>query len=144
MQQNRAGFPVVVHVLLWRDARLFLLRRAATGFLDGWYALPGGHQVAGESVSEAAARECREETGIQPATVDPVCVLPYRARGQQGLNFIFEALGWDGEPRIAEPELFDAAGWFTPDALPVPHVAWLPEVLRLRDAGIWYREFQWD
>ena len=71
---ERDRFPVVVHVLLVRDRRLFLLRRAHTGFMDGYHALPGGHQHAGESVSAAALRECVEEASLNawPATAQLV------------------------------------------------------------------------
>jgi 8-oxo-dGTP pyrophosphatase MutT (NUDIX family) len=141
---ERDRFSVVVHVLLLRADSLFLLRRANTGFMDGYYALPGGHQHQGESVSAAAARECAEETGVSASELAPVCVLPYRSGRHQGLNFVFEGRGWTGEPGIAEPDLFDAAGWFPLDALPEPHAAWIPEVLRLRTAGTWYQELHWD
>jgi len=141
---ERDRFPVVVHVLLLRADSLFLLRRANTGFLDGYYALPGGHQHQGEGVSSAAARECTEETGVSAPELTPVCVLPYRSGHHQGLNFVFEARRWTGEPGIAEPDLFDAAGWFPLDALPEPHAVWIPDVLGLRAAGTWYREFHWD
>ena len=137
---ERDLFAVVVHVLLIRDGRLFLLRRARTGFLDGYHALPGGHQHSGESVSAAAVRECVEETGVRPGQLTPVCVLPYAMADRQGVNFVFEADRWSGEPGLAEPEWFDAAGWFAMDALPEPHAAWLPVALRLREAGDWYRE----
>lgn len=141
---ERDLFPVVVHVLLVRDGRLFLLRRANTGFMDGYYALPGGHQHAGESVSAAALRECAEETGVRPASIEPVCVLPYRSGRHQGLNFVFEAGDWNGMPGLAEPELFDAGGWYPIDALPEPHAGWITQALRLRGSGRWYHEFHWD
>ena len=80
---SRATFPVVVHVLLIRDERLFLLRRSNTGFMDGYFSLPGGHQDIGESVSEAAIRECLEETGVQAPRLLPVCVSHERASGQR-------------------------------------------------------------
>jgi ADP-ribose pyrophosphatase YjhB (NUDIX family) len=112
--------------------------------MDGYYVLPGGHQHLGETVSAAAVRECGEETGVCPASVRPVCVLPYRSGRHQGLNFVFEAEDWPGEPVIGEPDLFDAAGWFVPEALPEPHAAWIPEVLRLRDSGVWFRELHWN
>jgi len=112
--------------------------------MDGYYALPGGYQQAGEDVSAAAIRECVEETGVRPGPVRPVCVLPYRAGGQQGLNFVFEVPEWHGEPIIAEPALFDAAGWFAADALPEPHAAWITDVLRLRESGAWYLEVHQD
>jgi 8-oxo-dGTP pyrophosphatase MutT (NUDIX family) len=141
---ERDRFPVVVHVLLLRGDRLFLLRRANTGFMDGYFALPGGHQHAGENVRSAAARECLEETGAHPASLRPVCVLPYRSGGHQGVNFVFEADGWSAEPAIAEPGSFDAAGWYPVDALPTPHAGWIPLALGLRGDGRWFEELHWD
>lgn len=141
---NRAGFPVVVHVLLVRDGQLFLLRRAHTGFMDGYYGLPGGHQHHGEDVSEAALRECQEETGVRPDALEPVCVMPYRAGRHQGLNFVFQAVSWAGEPGLAEPELFDHAGWFDIDRLPEPHPPWITEALALRERQGWFVEYVWD
>ena len=141
---SRATFPVVVHVLLIRDERLFLMRRSNTGFMDGYYCLPGGHQDVGESVSEAAMRECLEETGVRAARLLPVCVMPYQSGRHQGLNFVFEAEGWEGEPVINEPALFDDSCWSPFDALPDPHAPWMGEVLGFRRDGHWYAEFKWD
>jgi 8-oxo-dGTP pyrophosphatase MutT (NUDIX family) len=145
---SRDKFPVVVHVLLWRASvggqqEVFLLRRANTGFMDGYYALPGGHQQTGESVSQAANRECREEAGVE-ADLKAVCVMPYRTGNQQGLNFLFEAHAWRGVPAIGEPALFDDCLWSALDHLPQPHAAWLPNALLARQAGDWFVEFQWD
>ena len=142
----RDVFPVVVHVLMLRgDEReeLFLLRRANSGFMDGYYALPGGHQQAGESVEEAACRECEEETGVHGPVLSPVCVMPYRSGRHQGLNFVFEALQWEGAPGIAEPDLFSEALWTSPHALPEPHAAWISDVMRCRADGVWFKEFRW-
>ena len=140
----RDRFVVVVHVLVMQRHRLLLLRRANTGFMDGYYALPGGHQEAGESVSEAAARECREEIGIEPLDLTPVSVMPYRSGRHQGLNFLFETHRYEGEPRNNEPELFDEVCWVDPTQLPQPVAAWLPDALDLRRRGDWYAEFEWD
>ncbi len=141
---SRDQFVVVVHVLVLRGSELFLLRRANTGFMDGYYALPGGHQEAGESVSAAAIRECREEIGITPRDLQPVCVMPYRSGRHQGLNFLFETSDYDGEPVINEPELFDAGCWVNAAQLPQPVAVWLPDALALRERKEWYREFEWD
>ena len=135
----RPAYPVVAHTLLLRDGRIFLLRRAATGFMDGYFCPPGGHQQPGESVSAAARRECREEAGVDPLDLKARFALPYISGRHQGLNFVFEAHAFSGEPGIGETQLFDASEWAPPDALPTPTAPWLAQALQMRE-GQWYRE----
>jgi 8-oxo-dGTP diphosphatase len=135
---------VVVHVLVRDAGRIALLKRARTGFMDGYYGLPGGHQQRGESVSAAAARECREELGITVEALAPVCVLPYRSGRHQGVNFVFGCDRFAGTPRVAEPELFDELVWAPGSQLPEPCPDWLPVALELGEEGDWYRELEWD
>ena len=139
---ERHGFPVVVHVILARGEEIFLLRRAATGFMDGYFCLPGGHQKPGESVSDAARRECREEAGVEVGDLRPRFVLPYTSGVHQGLNFVFEAGTFAGEPAIAEPALFDACCWRPRNDLPKRVTPWLIDALALPN-GQWYHEFHW-
>lgn len=140
----RDRFVLVVHVLLLRDGpadvEMFLLRRAGTGFMDGYYVPPGGHVCAGESLEAAAARECREETGVAPRHLRALCVLPYRSGRHQGVNVVFEGSELSAEPGIAEPERCDAAGWYPVDRLPQPVAPWLADVLDLKARGEWFRE----
>ncbi|HEX7037644.1 MAG TPA: NUDIX domain-containing protein [Pseudomonadales bacterium] len=144
---TRDRFPTVVHVLLLRgraaSRSLFLLRRSGTGFMDGWHVLPGGHVRAGESLAEAAARECGEETGVVPRRLEPLCVLPYRSGAHQGINMVFEGRGLDAEPGIGEPASCDEAGWYPLGRLPEPVAPWIGDVLDLRARGEWFRELYW-
>ncbi len=135
---------MVVHVLVWREGTLALLRRANTGFMDGFYGLPGGHQHQGEGVKAAAGRECREELGIEARELAPVCVLPYRSGRHQGVNFVFSCAAYRGTPRINEPALFDELLWASPGALPERTAEWVPLALDAMDRGAWYRELEWD
>ncbi|TNF88176.1 MAG: NUDIX domain-containing protein [Gammaproteobacteria bacterium] len=144
MAEQRERFPVVVHVYLERDGRVALLKRANTGFMDGYYALPGGHQEQGESVSSTAKRELQEELGVVARVITPACVLPYRSGRHQGINFLFSCEEWDGEPVINEPELFAELVWVAPNALPEPTADWIPPALKLVRSGGWYREMSWD
>ncbi len=98
-------FPVVVHTLLWRRGAVVLLRRCDTGYLDGWYALPGGHLQRGEGIVECAVREIREETGIHvdASQVRAAAVMPYLSGEQQGIDFIMLCDDFIGEPPLAEP-----------------------------------------
>ncbi len=141
---ERERFPVVVHVLLECEGKVALLKRANTGFMDGYYALPGGHQEQGESISETARRELTEELGVEAIEIEPLCVLPYRSGRHQGTNFLFRCLEWAGEPVINEPALFAELVWAAPDDLPQPTADWIPSALELAAAGGWYLEMHWD
>lgn len=147
VRASRDLFPLVVHVMLQRSGaqgdQLFLLRRAGTGFMDGYYVLPGGHVQAGESLTQAAARECEEETGVRPASLRAVCVLPYRSGRHQGINVVFEGGDLPGDPGLGEPAHCDRAAWFDRSALPHPVAPWLPEVLEMSARGDWFRELYW-
>ena len=144
MAEQRERFPVVVHVLIELDGRVALLKRANTGFMDGYYALPGGHQEQGETISQTARRELTEELGVKAVEIEPACVLPYRSGRHQGVNFLFRCTEWEGEPVINEPELFAELVWVVPEALPQPTADWIEPALALASAGGWYLEMNWD
>lgn len=127
--------------MLVQDGALFLLRRANAGFMDGYWGLPGGHQRRGESVREAALRECREETGALPTDIRPRAVLPYIAGAHQGFNFVFEGRLWDGTPRINEPQCFDRCQWAPEERLPAKVAPWLKALVAM-PPDCWFREFR--
>ena len=134
--QRRHAFAVIVHTLVFRGGNVLLLRRANTGVMDGRFTLPGGHRNRGETVADAAVRECREEVGVRARKMRPVLVLPYG----EGVNFIFEAVEWQGAPIIAEPDKCDALTFAHPNALPSQTAPFVRTALRCRRAGVWYRE----
>ena len=136
-------FPVLAHTLLVRNDQVLLLRRAHTGYLDGWYALPGGHLQRGESIVACAIRECLEETGLvlDPARVRPAAVMPYRSADQQGVDFIMACDAIAGEPRLGEPDRFDDVRWFGVDALPRNAAPYIEHAIALARSGDWFFEF---
>lgn len=136
---ERALFRLIVHTFIFdADGRLLLIRRANTGFLDGFYTLPGGHVDRGESVARAATREVAEEVCVAVAEIEPVAAMPYR----HGVDFLFEARRWSGTARIGEPESCDDLRWAPPDRLPDPTAPFVTKALELRANGIWYHEFR--
>lgn len=141
---GRDRFPVVVHVMLKRGGAVALLKRAGTGFMDGYYALPGGHQEQGESVSQAARRELMEELGVEAVVLVPVCVLPYRSGRHQGINFVFACPEYNGSAKINEPEYSAELVWVAAGELPHPTADWIPDALELEASGGWYQEMEWD
>jgi 8-oxo-dGTP diphosphatase len=113
-----------------------LLGRKKTGLGAGNITGVGGHVEPGETASQAAARELKEETGV---TVDAGALLlmaelafafPTRPSWDQTIS-VFTATEWDGEP-AESAEI--APSWFPVAALPVDEMwddarIWLPRVL---------------
>jgi 8-oxo-dGTP pyrophosphatase MutT (NUDIX family) len=113
---------VIVHDEASR--RVLLLRRGADSkFAPLLWDLPSGKADKGESVTAAAARELREETGL---TVDPTSLtiagIIHGAWGVEApngfLTVIFAACKWDGEPVNAEPRKHDQIAWFPASQVP--------------------------
>lgn len=134
---KRSRFDVIVHTFVFDQDRLLLLRRANTGFLDGYYSLPGGHVEAGEEVARAAVREVAEEARIEVLQIEPLIVMPYG----DGVDFLFEARRWRGSARIGEPDRCDGLVWATPDRLPEQTAPFVEKALELRRTGVWYHQF---
>jgi ADP-ribose pyrophosphatase YjhB (NUDIX family) len=62
---HTAQFPRLgVSACVWREGRVLLVQRSQPP-LTGVWSLPGGHVEPGETLAEAAAREVREESGIE-------------------------------------------------------------------------------
>ncbi len=139
-------FPIVVHTLLMRCDKVLLLRRARTGYLDGWYALPGGHLQRGESIVACARRECLEEIGVglDAARLRPIAAMPYQSGEQQGVDFImrYEFGNEDiaDEPYLAEPDRFDDLGWWPARALPPNAVPYIERAVAMMQTGEWFYE----
>lgn len=51
-------------VAVWKDNKILIVRRSAADYLGGQYELPGGGVDDGETLTEAAIREVKEETGL--------------------------------------------------------------------------------
>lgn len=109
------------YVLLVRGTSVLLQLRAATGYMDGWWAAgAAGHVERGESVHQAAVRETREELGVvvDPADLEPMCVLHRTASSgapiDERVDFFFAARRWTGEPTTLEPAKVGRSGVVRP------------------------------
>jgi 8-oxo-dGTP diphosphatase len=103
-------------VILLPGDRVVLVRRRFPP--PGW-ALPGGFVDAGETLEAAAAREAREETGLEVELTDLVWIYsdPRRDPRQHTVSTVFLARA-SGEPRGGDDAA--EAGAFRWDALPSP------------------------
>ena len=119
-KQVRVG----IAILVIRDGKVLLGHRAEkakdTGgiYEPGTWTLPGGKQEYGETVLQGAAREVREETGLEIDNLQVFGVSDDIQPDRQYVTIQVLAGSSAGEPRVMEPEKEDDWQWFDPDLLP--------------------------
>ena len=123
---ERFKLVVAVYVLFRREDKILMLRRFNTGWEDGNYSMVAGHIDGDEPLAEAAAREALEEAGVKVDRKDLVLrTVMHRRSNDERIEFLFEAMTWEGEPRNMEPGKCDDLSWYPITSLPpntIPHV----------------------
>ncbi|HET9174279.1 MAG TPA: 8-oxo-dGTP diphosphatase [Candidatus Saccharimonadales bacterium] len=118
-------------MLLKRDGEL-LLAMKKRGFGAGRWNGVGGKVEKGETISEAAVRECDEEIGVQAEHFSLVAVHDFLfPEGEDMRVFVYTCDQWSGEP-VETEEM--RPQWFSLDAIPYSEmwqddIIWLPFVL---------------
>lgn len=87
------------------DGRVLMVREPR---LPGWWLLPGGGAEAGESLVDAARRECREETGLDLQRASPV--VRYVVRWPHG-QWRLHVLRAEVADATARPEAGSEVSW---------------------------------
>jgi len=130
--------------LLFRDGEKILLsKRKNTGYRDGQYSLPAGHIEEGEYALEAAAREAKEETGVDIAQEDLVLAhVMYRICADHvRADYFFEVKKYSGDITNPEPEKCDGLDWYPLLNLPDNTVLYIRAALESYASGQIYSEF---
>lgn len=112
---------VGVGLLIWKDDELLLVRRR-TVHGSGTWSTPGGHLDPGETLEGCAAREAREETGVEADDIR-FRALTNDVFATEGRHYITVWLEGEFRAGTAEARATDElseVGWFPPSDLPSP------------------------
>ncbi|XP_059648628.1 nudix hydrolase 1-like [Cornus florida] len=126
---------VGVQVFLFKDNTVLLGRRRSS-IGHHTFALPGGHLEFGESFEECAAREVKEETGLDIEKIEFLTVtnnvFSAEAKPVHVVVIFLRAVLADPHqlPRNIEPDMCDGWDWYEWDNLPKPLVEPLEKMLQ--------------
>ncbi|MEW5913136.1 MAG: NUDIX domain-containing protein [Thermodesulfobacteriota bacterium] len=120
---------VAVAVVVRRNGGIVLLRRSQRDRAYGKWILPGGHVDRGEEITAAAAREVREEIGLEVTITGLLGVYSYV--DNPWLLVVYQAQDLGGEIRAGQEALEVAV--FRPGELPWQELGYRSTAEALRD-----------
>lgn len=112
---------VGVAIIVTRGNQVLLLKRLNVHGSGSW-STPGGHLDFGETPEECAAREAREETGLDIVNISFKAITNdiFETENKHYISIWMEAEYQSGEAVVAAPYESSEIGWFDWDKLPQP------------------------
>ena len=98
---------LIVSALLRQGDHILLVQQQGLHDPSPTWALPGGVAKPGELLTEALARELREETGLEVNAwggLIYIAQVDEPAGRTQSLAFVFEVVRWNGQLRSSDPD----------------------------------------
>ena len=146
MSRDRYNLSIAVFVLLLKGDELCMLRRSNTGWMDGCFSLPAGGLEKGETLSTAAARELKEETGVDaiPSELALVHTMHVWTENRSWIGHYFICREWSGVPFLAEPDKHAEVSWKNMSDLPEETIPYVRQAIEAINADECYSEYGWD
>ncbi len=121
---------VGVAIIITKDDQVLLMKRKGSRGKGTW-STPGGHLEFGETPEQCAAREAKEEVGVDVVDIRFRAVTNdiFESEGKHYITIWMEGRSID-EPTIAAEEEVAEIGWFAWDALPQPLFLTLKNLLK--------------
>ena len=89
---------VVIAAFHTREKKIVMTREYRVPLADYEYGFPAGLVDEGESVSEAACRELKEETGLEVIRINAISPAIYSSAGMSDESVVMVYLDCDGQP----------------------------------------------
>lgn len=131
MERNSI-IPASYGIFIQNDQILFV-KRANSGYFDGYYSLPAGHVEEHEKPIEALVREMNEELGVVVRVDDvSLAVTSYRVQPDQKdrIDFFFLISAFEGEITNREPHKIADLQWASLSEIPEQTIPYIRDILQ--------------
>ena len=146
-----ASYVIVKNV----EGKVAFVLRSNTSWMNNYYGLPSGKTEIGESFSEGAVREAKEEIGIDVNPKDithAITVHRYSKKGgwekdaedMEWIDVYFEVKKWTGSVVNAEPHMHSGIAWLDIANLPDNTIPSVNASLKAYADGRRYLEYGYD
>jgi 8-oxo-dGTP diphosphatase len=144
----------IATAIVRREGELLMVLQAAPGEEPMW-SIPGGRVEPGEFVTDALARELREETGLtvsDPGRLAFIAQVDDRRDGYFATVWSWDVARWDGDLAVDDPDSFVREAAWVPLAEAMHRleaVSWQPLTVRylrgeLEPRSLWLRRVHED
>jgi 8-oxo-dGTP diphosphatase len=144
-KSERFKIFIAAYLVLIKDGKILLLKRANTGYQDGNYSLVAGHLDGAETAKQCIIRESKEEANItvKPNDLEVVHVMHRYRVDREYIDIYLKATIWEGEIKNLEQDKCSGLEWFPLGELPdniIPEVKLALENIK---KNVFYGEIGW-
>lgn len=114
--------------------------------MDGCFSLPAGGLEKGETLSAAAVRELKEETGVSASSSDMILAhtMHVWTENRSWIGHYFICRKWCGAPFLAEPDKHAEVSWTAISVLPEETIPYVRQAIDAIKADKHYSEYGWN
>ncbi len=142
--KERYKFICAVYLLLMKENKILLLKRANTGYEDGNYSLVAGHMDGNETIKQSMIREAKEEAGItiEEENIE-IATFLHRKTDPERLDFFLKCDKWSGEVINKEPNKCSELNWYDISNLPSNIIPYVKKAIENYQNNIMFDNFGW-
>ena len=142
--KERYKFICAVYLLLIKENKILLLKRANTGYEDGNYSLVAGHMDGNETIKQAMIREAKEEAGIIIDEEDlEIVTFLHRKTDPERLDFFLKCDKWNGKIINKELDKCSELNWYDINNLPSDIIPCVKKAIENYQNNIMFDNFGW-
>jgi 8-oxo-dGTP pyrophosphatase MutT (NUDIX family) len=146
--KERYKYIAAVYLILQKENKILLLKRANTGYEDGNYSMVAGHMDGNETIKQAIIREAKEEAGItiEEQNIEIATFLHRKSVPEdqpERMDFFLKCENWTGDVTNIEQDKCSELSWYDLDNLPSNVIPCVRQAIENYKEGIVFYEYGW-